>query len=170
MVVSVYPNTRSMTTRFQHYWQPVQESLWFVPDLMVLSSFGLAYGLVAFDVHTNWQGQKQFPLLFGSGADGARGMLSAISGSMLMVAALAFSLTLTLATINAKGNHVVLLRLLQTLAVAADAAYSPDRKPVLGAQVRLLMDYANQTLTTEYEKQQVRDLYDQLMTKTNVLR
>lgn len=168
MVVSVYPNTRSMTTRFQHYWQPVQESLWFVPDLMVLSSFGLAYGLVAFDVHTNWQGQKQFPLLFGSGADGARGMLSAISGSMLMVAALAFSLTQ--ATINAKDNHAVLPRLLQALAVAADAAYSPDRKPVLGAQVRLLMDYANQTLTTEYEKQQVRDLYDQLMTKTNVLR
>jgi uncharacterized membrane protein len=157
-----------MTTRFQHYWQSVQESLWFVPGLMVLSSLGLAYGLVAFDVHTNWQGQKQFPLLFGSGADGARDMLSAISGSMLMVAALAFFLTL--ATINAKGNHAVLQRLLQALAVAADAAYSPDRKPVLGAQVRLLMDYATQTLSTEYEKQQVRDLYDQLMTKTNVLR
>ena len=57
--------------------------------------FGLAYGLVEFDATTSWHGAKRFPLLFASGADGARGMLSAISGSMLTVAALAFSLTLS---------------------------------------------------------------------------
>jgi uncharacterized membrane protein len=84
-----------MTTRFQQYWQQLQESLWFVPGLMLLTSFGLAYGLVEFDANTSWNGAKRFPLLFGSGADGARGMLSAISGSMLTVAALAFSLTLS---------------------------------------------------------------------------
>ncbi|QMW01561.1 DUF2254 domain-containing protein [Spirosoma foliorum] len=84
-----------MPTRLRQYWQQLQESLWFVPGLMVLASFGLAYGLVAFDTHTSWHGEKQFPLLFASGADGARGMLSAISGSMLTVAALAFSLTLS---------------------------------------------------------------------------
>ncbi|GAB3011754.1 DUF2254 domain-containing protein [Spirosoma pulveris] len=87
-----------MTTRLQQYWQQLKESLWFVPGLMVLTSFGLAYGLVEFDVHTSWQGQKQIPLLFGTGADGARGMLSAISSSMLTVAALAFSLTLATIT------------------------------------------------------------------------
>jgi len=84
-----------MSTRLQQSWQLLKESLWFVPGLMVLSSFGLAYGLVEFDAHTSWQGQKKLPLLFGSGADGARGMLSAISSSMLTVAALAFSLTLS---------------------------------------------------------------------------
>jgi uncharacterized membrane protein len=62
---------------------------------MVLASFGLAYGLVEFDAHTSWHGEKRFPLLFGTGADGARGMLAAISGSMLTVATLAFSLTLS---------------------------------------------------------------------------
>ncbi|GAB3768560.1 DUF2254 domain-containing protein [Spirosoma horti] len=87
-----------MTTRLQQYWQQLKESLWFVPGMMVLSSFGLAYGLVEFDVHTSWQGQKRLPLLFGTGADGARGMLSAISSSMLTVAALAFSLTLATIT------------------------------------------------------------------------
>lgn len=87
-----------MTTRLQQYWQQLKESLWFVPGLMVLFSFGLAYGLVEFDVHTSWEGQKKFPLLFGTGADGARGMLSAISSSMLTVAALAFSLTLATIT------------------------------------------------------------------------
>lgn len=84
-----------MPTRFRQYWQQLQESLWFVPALMVLASFGLAYGLVTFDAHTSWHGEKRFPLLFASGADGARGMLSAISGSMLTVATLAFSLTLS---------------------------------------------------------------------------
>ena len=84
-----------MSTRFRQYWQLLQESLWFVPGLLVLVSFGLAYGLVEFDAHTSWHGEKRFPLLFASGADGARGMLSAIAGSMLTVATLAFSLTLS---------------------------------------------------------------------------
>lgn len=87
-----------MNTRLRQSWQQLQESLWFVPGIMVLFSFGLAYGLVEFDDTTDWQGAKQFPLLFGNGADGARGMLSAIASSMLTVAALAFSLTLATIT------------------------------------------------------------------------
>ncbi|MGA0560058.1 DUF2254 domain-containing protein [Larkinella sp. VNQ87] len=87
-----------MNTRLRQSWQQLQESLWFVPGIMVLFSFGLAYGLVEFDDTTNWQGAKRFPLLFGNGADGARGMLSAIASSMLTVAALAFSLTLATIT------------------------------------------------------------------------
>lgn len=62
---------------------------------MLLGAFGLAYGLVQFDASTSWQGQKQFPLLFGVGAEGSRGMLSAIASSMLTVATLSFSLTLS---------------------------------------------------------------------------
>ncbi len=84
-----------MNTHFGQYWQQLRESLWFVPGLLVLGSFGLAYGLVEFDANTSWNGQKQFPLLFGSGAEGSRGMLTAIAGSMLTVAALTFSLTLS---------------------------------------------------------------------------
>ena len=87
-----------MNTRFRQYWQQLQESLWFVPGLLVLISFGLAYGLIEFDAKTNWQGAQRFPLLFGNGAEGARGMLSAIASSMLTVAALAFSLTLSTIT------------------------------------------------------------------------
>lgn len=89
--------------RLRQYWQLLQESLWFVPGLLVIASFGLAYGLVEFDNHTSWHGEKQFPLLFGTGADGARGMLAAIAGSMLTVATLAFSLTLS--TIAQVGNQ-----------------------------------------------------------------
>jgi uncharacterized membrane protein len=87
-----------MTTRLEQYWQQLRESLWFVPGLMVLSSFGLAYGLIELDLHTPWNTLKPFPLLFGSGTEGSRAMLTAIAGSMLTVAALAFSLTLSTIT------------------------------------------------------------------------
>lgn len=87
-----------MNNRLGHYWQQLRESLWFVPGVLVLLSFGLAYGLVEFDTNTAWKGKKQFPLLFGNGAEGARGMLTAIAGSMLTVAALIFSLTLSTIT------------------------------------------------------------------------
>ena len=87
-----------MHTRIGQYWQQVRDSLWFVPGLMVLASIGLAVGLVDFDGSTSWNGTKQFPLLFGVGAEGSRGMLTAIAGSMLTVAALVFSLTLSTIT------------------------------------------------------------------------
>ncbi|UHG93803.1 DUF2254 domain-containing protein [Spirosoma oryzicola] len=92
-----------MTTHLRQYWQQLRESLWFVPGLLVLASFGMAYGLVEFDAHTSWHGEKQFPLLFGSGAEGARAMLGAIAGSMLTVATLSFSLTLS--TISQVSNQ-----------------------------------------------------------------
>lgn len=84
-----------MRTRFRQVLQQQLESLWFVPGLMVSISVVLACGLVEFDVNTSWNGTKRFPLLFGVGADGSRGMLTAIAGSMLTVATLAFSLTLS---------------------------------------------------------------------------
>lgn len=51
--------------------------------------------VIEFDARTSFDGDKQFPLLFGAGAEGSRGMLTAIAGSMLTVAALVFSLTLS---------------------------------------------------------------------------
>lgn len=87
-----------MNTRLRQSWQLLRESLWFVPGLLVLAAFALAYGLIEFDRSTSFDGANRFPLLFGTGADGARGMLAAISGSMLTVAALAFSLTLSTIT------------------------------------------------------------------------
>lgn len=63
--------------------------------MLVLGAVGLAYGFIMFDASTSFNGAKRFPLLFGAGAEGSRGMLTAIAGSMLTVAALVFSLTLS---------------------------------------------------------------------------
>jgi uncharacterized membrane protein len=84
-----------MIPGLQQSWQQLRESLWFVPGLMVLGACGVAYGVIEFDARTSFDGDKQFPLLFGAGAEGSRGMLTAIAGSMLTVAALVFSLTLS---------------------------------------------------------------------------
>lgn len=83
-----------MLFRLRRLWQPLRESLWFVPLLMVLVTLGLAYGLVQYDQASSATGTRPLPLLFGIDAEGAGGMLTSIGGSMLTVAALTFSLLL----------------------------------------------------------------------------
>ena len=74
----------------------VRSSLWFVPGLMII--FSLASAFVLIEVDSTFAGDwvKEYPRIFGLGADGSRGMLTAIAGSMLTVAALVFSLTLSI--------------------------------------------------------------------------
>lgn len=84
-------------------WIRVTSSLWFVPLTLVFGAIALAMGLIATDliVGTDWVTRRS--LAFGVGASGARGMLSAIAGSMMTVASLTFSLTIaTLATASAQ--------------------------------------------------------------------
>jgi uncharacterized membrane protein len=72
----------------------VRESLWFVPGVMLALALLLALGLIAVDVRIERDFLIRYSLVFGLGADGSRGMLTAIASSMLTVAALAFTLTL----------------------------------------------------------------------------
>jgi uncharacterized membrane protein len=103
--------------------------------------------------------QREFPARLRS--DGIHLRVLVRSASFEDYIRLAFDLP----RINAKGNHAVLRRLLRALALVNEAVYSHDRKPVLHQQASLLMDYAEQTLTTDYEKEQVLDLYQKLMKK-----
>lgn len=90
-------------------WRDLNASLWFVPTLMVASAMGLAYGLVSIDLHIDHGWVKDYPLLFGAGASGARGVLTAIAGSMMTVASLGFSLTLsTLGQVSSQYTSRVL--------------------------------------------------------------
>jgi len=91
------------------FWLNLNASLWFVPTLMVASAMGLAYGLVIIDLRINHGWVKDYPLLFGAGASGARGVLTAIAGSMMTVASLGFSLTLsTLGQVSSQYTSRVL--------------------------------------------------------------
>ncbi len=86
-----------MTNRLTSFWIGLRTSLWFVPGLMIASSIGLSLLLVEVEgrgdmIGSDWT--SRYPLLFGVGVDGSRGMLTAIASSMLTVAALVFTLTL----------------------------------------------------------------------------
>ncbi|MFD2786772.1 DUF2254 domain-containing protein [Hymenobacter rubripertinctus] len=89
--------------RLRQIWSNINSSLWFVPALMVVAAMLAAYFLVLLDVSVGNEWTQDYSLLFGAGADGARGMLTAIAGSMITVAGLIFSLTLaTLATVSSQ--------------------------------------------------------------------
>lgn len=72
----------------------LRASLWFVPALIVACAIALAAGLIELDTHINRELLIKWPRLFGAGAEGSRGMLSAIAGSMMTVAGVTFSLTI----------------------------------------------------------------------------
>lgn len=84
--------------RVINLWTNLRASLWFVPGLMLGASVALALGLIELDSRVDAWWLTEYPRLFGLGADGARGMLTAIASSMLTVAALSFSLTLNAVT------------------------------------------------------------------------
>lgn len=54
----------------------------------------MAIGLVEIDSHVSRELLTRFPRLFGAGAEGSRGMLSSIAGSMITVAGVTFSITI----------------------------------------------------------------------------
>lgn len=84
--------------RIKLFFINLRASLWFVPGLMIGFSIALALVLIEIDSRVKTEWLENFPRLFGLGADGSRGMLTAIASSMLTVAALAFSLTLNAVT------------------------------------------------------------------------
>jgi len=86
-------------------WDRLRSSLWFVPSILVAGAIFLALGLIELDSSLEWHdSQKQWPRLFGAGADGSRGMLTAIASSMITVAGVAFSITIV-ALAMASGQY-----------------------------------------------------------------
>lgn len=81
-------------SKLKQLWANLRSSLWFVPVLIVVGCVSLAVGLVEVDGRINRELLAEYPRIFGAGADGSRGMLTAIAGSMITVAGLTFSLTL----------------------------------------------------------------------------
>lgn len=65
-----------------------------MPSLIVLGSIALAVALIEADSAGSDRWLAQWPRLFGAGAEGARGMMSTIAGSMMTVVGVTFSMIL----------------------------------------------------------------------------
>ena len=76
------------------FWRALQASLWFLPGLLTLAAIVLAFGLVEVDSRVGLELGERWPRLFGVGADGARGLLETVAGSMITIAGVAFSITI----------------------------------------------------------------------------
>ncbi len=80
--------------RVKKLWSTLRSSFWFMPAWIVLGSVAVAVVLVNADYYGGTQWLNKWPLLFGAGADGARGMMSTIAGSMMTVVGVMFSMIL----------------------------------------------------------------------------
>ena len=85
--------------KLKQIWSNLRSSFWFVPSLIVAVSIALAVALVEAGSAGSDRWLARWPRLFGAGAEGARGMLSTIAGSMMTVAGVTFSMTLVTLTL-----------------------------------------------------------------------
>lgn len=82
----------------------LRESYWFLPTVMALGAMLLAGGMVYLDTHQGSTWMDRLPWLYAARPDGARQVLSAISGSMITVAGTVFSVTIA-AVVYASGQY-----------------------------------------------------------------
>jgi uncharacterized membrane protein len=76
-------------------WYGIRDSLWFVPAIATLLAIGLALGTVEVDRQfIDHEDARDYFFVFGAGAEGARGVLSAIAQSLMTVTGVVFSVTI----------------------------------------------------------------------------
>jgi uncharacterized membrane protein len=84
----------SWSLRGRLAWARVRDSLWFIPALCTAGAAALAAATVRVQVLEVVPTALRRELLFGGGAEGARGVLSAIAGSLITVTGTVFSVTI----------------------------------------------------------------------------
>jgi uncharacterized membrane protein len=89
-----------MLPHLHYWWQAKRSSFWFVPAVIVLDAVALATLLITLDANIDLHVVERWPLLFGAGADGARGLLTTVASSMITVAGVVFSITLVALTLT----------------------------------------------------------------------
>ncbi|MCK7494064.1 MAG: DUF2254 domain-containing protein [Comamonadaceae bacterium] len=91
-------------------WLALRGGLWFVPTLLVAGSVAAALVLIELQPMLERDLSEDWPRLFGAGAEGARGMLSAIATSMITVAGVVFSVTIVALSLAASQYSPRVLR------------------------------------------------------------
>lgn len=91
-------------------WWKTTQSLWFLPAVMVVAAVLLAVGLVEAEAFVHIKLGRLWPRVFGVAPDGARGMLTAIAGSMITVAGVVFSVTIVALSLAASQYSPRVLR------------------------------------------------------------
>ena len=83
-----------MKKALRQRWEKVRGSYWFLPSLMTLSAIVLSGLLIELDETVGAAWIRDWSYLYDNKPDGARALLSTISGSMIGVAGVTFSITI----------------------------------------------------------------------------
>ncbi len=151
-----------MKTRLLVAREVLHTSFWFLPAIMVVGAFVLAFALLSLDRVVASEVQRTLDWGYAGGPEGARSLLSTIAGSMITVAGVVFSITivaLTLASsqfgprllrnfIRDRGNQAVLgtfiatyiycLLVLRTVRGDAEGEFVPSISVLVGVVLAVL--------------------------------
>ena len=151
-----------MILRALNLWEKLRSSYWFVPSLMALVAFGLSLGMAKLDGLYGASYVRELGWIYTGGPEGARGVLSAISGSVIGVAGTTFSITIAVLSLTSGqygprllrgfmrdlGNQVVLgtftatylycLLVLRTIRGTEETTYVPHFSVTLGVVLAIL--------------------------------
>ncbi|HSL43666.1 MAG TPA: DUF2254 domain-containing protein [Anaerolineales bacterium] len=75
-------------------WEDIRGSYWFVPGLMVIGAILLSLATVSLDGYYQIEVLRRLGFIWSGGAEGARGLLQTVAGSMITVAGVTFSITM----------------------------------------------------------------------------
>ncbi|MDQ4146396.1 MAG: DUF2254 domain-containing protein [Pseudomonadota bacterium] len=99
-----------MKTYLEHLLEKFRTSFWFTPTVFAVAALTLAFVMVWLDSLINSQDFRLSGWLRASDADGARQLLAVISGSMITVAGVVFSITIVALTMASAQLGPKLLR------------------------------------------------------------
>lgn len=90
-------------------WDTLHSGYWFLPTIMAIGAVALAFVMLTLD-RTSVLAIEKWWWIYTGGADGARGLLEAVAGSMVSVTATAFSITIVALQLAASNFGPRLLR------------------------------------------------------------
>jgi uncharacterized membrane protein len=88
----------------------LRESFWLIPAIALVLAVVSGIALVELDAGLEFPFAARWPRLFGAGAEGTRGTLAAIAGSMITVAGVVFSVTIVALSLAADAYSPRVLR------------------------------------------------------------
>lgn len=92
--VTMAGGRKRVKQRVTSWWFDLQSTLWFIPAIMTIVATVLAFLVLRFDERVMADHEVTSWWLFEGGAEGARGVLSTIAGTMITVVTTAFSITI----------------------------------------------------------------------------
>lgn len=85
---------RSTMAKLIKFWNDLRSSYWFIPTLMSLIAAAMAFAMSSLDGYIGNQWIQNVPWVYRVQAEGARGLLTTVAGSMIGVAGVTFSITI----------------------------------------------------------------------------